>query len=197
MEKRHIEPKLVDLIDKRLEKNGLAQHAIEHKDPVPLMVQAATCLVGIKEATGKNDGKEVELFQKTIGGAGHEPWCCSLVQSVVAYAEKKTGKESPLYATELCVALWEHSPKRLRVQGVPPAGSIMVFQDVGKQTGHVELVISSDGKTVHCIGGNTSGTTSEKQAVNREGNGCFYTVRTSHGTAKRRVLGYLLPFEKN
>lgn len=193
---RKIEKELVDYIDKRLEKNGLAQDALARKDARALMVQAATTLVGIKEATGRNDGKMVRLIQETVGGASGEAWCAAMIQSLIAYAEVKTGKKSPIIDTELCYTMWHKSPKTSRVKILPMAGAIAIWNDIGKTTGHTEMVISADGVTMQCIGGNTGGTTKPGQPVEANGNGVYYTVRSMKGSKKRALLGFLIPFEK-
>lgn len=193
---RKIEAELVNFIDKKLEKNGLAQEALKNKDARALMVQAATTLVGIREATGRNDGKMIRLLQETVGGASGESWCMSTIQSLIAYAEVKTGKKSPVIDSELCLTVWQKTPKSSRVKLLPMAGAIAIWNDTGKTTGHTEMVISADGVTMQCIGGNTGGTTKPGQPVEANGNGVYYTVRSMKGTKKRALLGFLIPFEK-
>lgn len=200
---REIRLELIDYIDERLKNNPLAKLAIDQKDPRTLMVEAAKICVGIKEKTGKNDGPLVNLFQDTVGGISNEYWCMSFVQSMIAYAEVKTGIDSPLIASELCSAVWHKSPKASRVKIAPLAGAVIIFADVKKgkvlSTGHTEILLSTDGKTIQAIGGNTSGTLKQLpsegvRAVDRNGNGVWYTVRSTKGTASRKILGYLIPF---
>lgn len=191
---RQIEPKLVSYIDKKLKDNGLFKQALESKDARVIFRLAAEALVGIKEATGKNDGAMVKLIQETVGGASGEPWCMALVQSCLAYAEVKTGVESPIIESEHCQTVWTKVPKSQRVKLLPLAGAIAIWGDVGKASGHTEIVLSCDGKNFQAVGGNTSGTTKPGQTVNRDGNGCYYTVRSMKSTAKRKLLGFLKPF---
>jgi hypothetical protein len=191
---RQIEPKLVKYIDAKLAGNGLAQDAFERKDARQVFVLAAQACVGIKEKSGRNDGEMVELIQETVGGASGEPWCMALIMSCLAYAEVKCGVKSPLMATEHCQTLWQKTPKSQRVKLAPLAGAIAIWGDVGKSSGHTEIVLSADAKSFQAIGGNTSGTTKPGQAVNRDGNGVFYTVRSMKSTAKRKLLGFLKPF---
>jgi len=193
---RQIESELIQYIDKRLEKNGLAQDAIKRKDARALMVQAAATLVGIKEATGRNDGKMVKLIQETVGGSSGEAWCMSLIQSLIAYAEHKTDVSSPVIASERCYAVWHKTPKTSRVKIAPLAGAIAIWNDVGRTTGHTEMVLSADGVNMQCIGGNTSGTLNPGDVVNPNGNGVYYTVRSMKVTKKRALLGFLIPFPK-
>jgi hypothetical protein len=190
---------LVSLIDKKLQHNGLAQQAIKEKDARTLVWLAATAMVGIKEFSGKNDGYEVGLIQSVVGGPERWPWCASFVMACIMYAEVKTGKKSPVVATEHAQSIWWMTPKIQRVKAIPLAGAIIVWgykDSKGKLTvkGHTEIVIGADIKVIRCIGGNTSGTTSPNQAVNREGNGAFYTVRDYKSTAKKQYLGCVKPF---
>lgn len=191
---RKIEPKLVAYIDQRLSGNGLARQALGVKDARTLFRLAAEACVGIQEKTGKNDGPMVKLIQETVGGAVGEPWCMSLQQSCLAYAEVKTGIKSPIPASELCTYVWNNTPKSMRVKGIPLAGAIAIWQDVGKSSGHTETVLSCDGKVFQAVGGNTSGTTRAGEAVNRDGNACVYTVRSMKSTKKRKLLGFIKPF---
>ena len=193
---RQIEPKMVAYIDKKLAGNGLWKDAMDRKDARLLFQLAMEACVGIQEATGRNDGKMVELIQETIGGASGEPWCAALVMTCLAYAEIKCGVVSPIYATEHCQTMFNKTPKAQRVKSIPLPGAIAVWFDVGKSTGHTEIVLGCDGKIMQCVGGNTSGTTKAGNAdsVNREGHGCYYTVRSLKSTSKRRLAGFLKPF---
>lgn len=191
---RKLEPEMVAYLDKKLATNGMAQEAIKNKDPRALMVQAAAACVGIKEATGKNDGKFIKLIQETVGGASGEPYCMAGMMTLIAYAELKTGSKSPLMATEHCQTLWNKTPKSQRVKSIPLPGALAVWGDKGKSTGHTEIVLACDGKTMQCVGFNTSGTTAPGSKVNREGNGVFYTVRTMKNQGSRLFLGCVKPF---
>lgn len=194
--KRQIEPEMVSYIEERLEKNGLYKQAILSKDARTIFWLAATACVGIKEKTGNNDGRMVELIQETVGGHDGEPWCVALIQTCLAFAELKTGAHSPLPVTESSRELWELAPHDQHVKYIPLPGAIEVWADVGKYTGHGEVVIACDGEVLHNVGGNTTGTTNPNSQVNREGNGCFYTVRDflHPDTPSRKRLGFLKPF---
>jgi hypothetical protein len=194
MSVRNIEPKMVEYLDKKLAGNGLAQEAIAKKDARTLFCLAIEACVGIQEATGRNDGTMVKLIQETVGGASGEPWCMSLQQTGLAYVEHKLGVISPIPASEHCQTVWNKTPKRMRVKTLPLAGALALWADVGKSSGHVEMVRSCDGKVFQAVGGNTSGTTKPGSAVNREGNGCYYTVRSMKSTKSRKLLGFLKPF---
>lgn len=191
---RKIESEMVVYIDKKLRGNGLAKVALEKKDARLLFRLAAEACVGIKEATGRNDGKMVELIQETYGGASGEPWCMALVQTCLAYAEVKTGLKSPVIASELCYSVWYKTDPDQRVKYLPLPGAIAIWNDIGTTRGHTEIVLGTDGNTLQCIGGNTSGTTKPGEVINREGNAVVYTIRSFKPVGKRKLLGFLKPF---
>lgn len=125
--------------------------------------------------------------------------CASFIMACIMYAEVKTGRKSPVAVTEHAQTIWNSTPKSMRVKSIPLPGAIIVWgykDSKGKLTvkGHTEIVIGADNKVIRCVGGNTSGTTSPNQAVNREGNGAFYTVRDYKSTAKKQYLGCVKSF---
>jgi len=191
---RELNKKLISYLEAKLAANGLYQNAVKEKNARQIVWLAATALVGIKEKSGKNDGEMVNLIQDTVGGMEQWPWCMSLVQSCIAFAEYKTGVKSPVVASEHCVTVWNKTTKTKRVKDIPLAGAIAIWQDTGKQTGHTEIVLSADESKFQCVGGNTSGTTKPNEEVNREGNGVFYTSRSYASTKKRKLLGFIKPF---
>lgn len=191
---RNLHPEMLRWLDLKLALNGMAQKAIKEKDARTLFRLVAESCVGIQEATGRNDGRMVVLIQETIGGASGEPWCMAFVQTCLAYAELKTGVKSPIAHSEHCLTTWNSTPKKQRVKILPLSGAVAIWNDTGKTSGHTEIVLSCDGEKFEAIGGNTSGTKKPGQTVNREGNGCFYTVRSMKSTKSRKLLGFLKPF---
>lgn len=198
--KREIKQEMVDFIDGKLSGNALAKAAIENKNARLLFRLAVESCVGIREATGNNDGKMVELIQETVGGASGEPWCMGLQQTCIAYAELKCDVVSLIPVSELCSYVWANTPKFMRVKKIPGPGALAIWGDLDprgrlKASGHVEMVTAyyEDG-TFDAIGGNTSGTTKPGAEVNRDGNACVYTKRSIKPTTKRKLLGFLKPF---
>lgn len=198
---RHITPKMVKFLDAKLAGNGLAHEAIKNKDARLVYRLAIEACVGIKEKTGHNDGEMVEEIQKTIGGAGREPWCMGLQQTGLAYAELKCGVVSPIPPSELCSYVWNHTPVEQRVERIPAPGALAIWADLDEHgnvlsTGHTEMVTAYyvKGESFSAVGGNTSGTTTPGGEVNRDGNACVYTSRSIHPTKKRKLLGFLKPF---
>ncbi len=195
--KRKIEPELVAYLDKKLKDNVIYLAAVKAKLPRIVMVEAARVCVGIVEATGRNDGPMVELFQETVGGHSREYWCLSFAQSMIAYAELKTGVKSPLIATESTITLWESTPDEYKVKHTPLPGALPIWRNGSAWTGHVEILIAADETKFSAVGGNTSGTV-KPGAVNRNGNGVFYTSRSrAAGPHSRRLLGFIIPFPES
>lgn len=196
---RKIKNEMIAFIDKALEKNGLAQEHIKIKNARGLMVEAAKACVGQREATGKNDGFFVELAQQTVDGRAHgEAWCLAFVQTMLAYAEFKTGIQSPLYATEHCQTLWAKTPDVQKVKNIPLAGAIVIWKHGNTSNGHTGIILDCDGTEFSAVEGNASGylvpVTKEIKNVNREGNGVFYTRRSKLGNGDMKVLGFIKPW---
>lgn len=178
---------MVEWLDGKLSTNGLAQLAIKNKDARTLFRLAAECCVGIKE-TSHNAGPLVELIQETVGSAVKEPWCMSFVQTCLAYAEKKTGIKSPVFASEHCLTVWAKTPKTSRVKQVPAPGAIIIWQHGTSQAGHTGLVLGWMSSTMDTVEGNTG-----SQSM-REGDGVFFRNRSTKATGKMKVIGFLKPF---
>lgn len=197
---RQITDKMFNEIDRRLNDNGLAKEYVSSKNARGLLVQVASCLVGVKEATGKNDGEWVNEIQKTANGkAQGEAWCMAFVQTCIAYVEKKLKITSRFPVSEHCQTVWKHLPADMKVKNIPLAGAIAIWGYVGTSNGHTEILIEyRDGNYFPAIGGNTSGSKipvkSGSDIVNREGNGVYYTWRKHGIVGKMKLLGFAKPF---
>ncbi len=192
---RDIVPKLFDWFDEQLKPNGLAQEAIRTKDARTLFICAMQVTVGIREKGGNNKGPLVELLQDTVGGVSAEAWCMSLIQSGIAYVEKKLDVKSPVAITEHCLTCWEKTPKEQRVKIFPLPGAICIWQHGRSSAGHTGMVLTADNtsKTMTLVEGNTE-SGNEKGEVVREGGGVYFTRRNMKATGSMRVVGFLRPF---
>jgi hypothetical protein len=144
MSVRKIDQKMINFLDAKLAANGLAQHALDVKDARLLFGLAAEACVGIYESGGNNKGPMVDLIQSTIGRAEGEPWCLAFVQTCLAYAELRTGIESPIYPTEHCLTCWDQTPVVQRVKTSPLKYAIVIWRHEGTSNGHSGIVIESD-----------------------------------------------------
>lgn len=192
--KRQIEKDLIDYLDNRLALNGLALYALKKKDARTLLVEAAKTCVGVREATGKNDGPLIRLFQETIGSAHGESWCMSYVMSMIAYAEVKTGVTSPIYASEYCTHVWTKTPNEQRVKKIPLPGAIAIWHRKDSTDGHTGIVTSYGDKNFYAVEGNTTSGLSSSEEVIAEGGGVYYTKRSNSGSPTMMLRGFLKPF---
>lgn len=192
--KRNIEPKMIAWLDKKLASNGLAQHAIETKNARLLFTLAAESCVGIREEGGNNKGPMVKLLQETIGGAGGEAWCMSYVQTCLAYAEAKTGLISPIAASEHCMTVWNSTPKAQRVKRVPARGAIAIWNYPPGANGHTGIVDNYNEKKMNLFEGNTEAGLTSSGTIERDGGGVYYTDRSTSGSKKMVLVGFLKPF---
>lgn len=181
-------------LDRKLQENGLAQDAINRRDARVVFRLAAECCVGIRE-TSNNAGPMVELIQETIGSSDKEPWCMAFMQTCLAYAYRKTGKRSPLVASEHCLTVWNETPKSQRVVEIPAIGAIAIWRHGSSSSGHTGVTVSNvyDGKMVNLVEGNTESGIEGGEIV-REGGGIYRTYRSITGTGNMRIVGYLKPF---
>lgn len=176
MSKRKLMPELIEEIDYRLRENTIAQQSIINKDARTLMVEVAKCLVGIREETGHNDGRMVELIQKTVGGKKGYAWCAYFVQTCIAYAELKTGLKSKIIASGSCAAMRKASTSDMKVARIPLPGAIVLWLRKNG-TGHTGVVVASDENIFYTCEGNTSQGLDPDGKVEREGQGSYYCKR--------------------
>lgn len=192
--KRKIEANMVRFLDAKLAKNGLAQHAIEDQDPRTLFVCAVEACVGIREVGKNNSGPLVELIQETVGGADFEPWCMSFMQTCIAYAELKTGIESPIAVTEHCMTCWRDTPITQRVKKTPKRGAIIIWKKGSTDSGHTGIYLESlTGQAFKAIEGNTESGMADGK-VERDGGGVYLTHRYRTGAGNMKIIGFLKPF---
>lgn len=184
---------MMQFFDWRLKENGLANHAIQEKLPRLLLVEAAKVCVGIREKTGNNDGPMVELIQSTIGGADHESWCMSFVQTCLAYAAIKCGAKIPIAESEHCLTVWNETPVEQRVKISPLPGAIVIWRHGKTTNGHTGIVLGADETAMNCVEGNTNAGTKDGKIV-REGGGVYFTERSRYGNGDMQIVGYLKPF---
>lgn len=159
------------------------------------LIAEASRWVGIHE-TSPNDGPEIEIFQKMIGGiAMRQSWCADFALYCVEQADKKVGPPNTwVFVSQSCLTIWNRSPLLARVQGLEVApGDLMVWQHWSTQgptvNGHIGIVEKVLGPgEFQTIEGNTSEATN---VVDREGDGVYRKVRSVGGSSMMRVKGFL------
>ncbi len=126
--------------------------------------------LGVREATGKNDGVSVESYLKSVGlGKGYS-WCMAFVYWCAKNAAAELGLKNPLKQTGGVLDEWQSGRGTHIV--TPEPGSIFIM-DFGGGTGHTGIVtgVFLDRGEIHTIEGNTNDNGS------REGIGVFRRTR--------------------
>ena len=134
-----------------------------------LLIPTADHIVGIaesqltvREATGNNDGKQVEAYLQYVGFKKGAAWCAAFVSWVF----KEAGYNQPRTA-------WSPDlfPTRLRVKEVVPGMVLGIYFSELKRIAHCGIVTGLHSDWVSSIEGNTN------VAGNREGDGVYRRLR--------------------
>lgn len=139
-----------------------------------------------------NSGPLVSAIQDTVGGREAWPWCASFVQTAVAFAERLSGKTSPLFASE---HVWTmHAKSKLCWTARPITGSIFCLNYPPGQSGHTGILrdITPDGYRTE--EGNTATGLDARGLPAREGGGAYHCLRTWRFGSKLKLLGWLKAF---
>lgn len=126
------------------------------------IIAIARSQFGIREASGKNDGKVVETYLSYTGNRKGEPWCASFVSWVygkAGFAQPKTSWSPALF------------PKNRQTLNPLPADVFGIYFEKYQRIAHCGLVESTKGSWVYTIEGNTN------VAGSREGDGVFRKLR--------------------
>ena len=143
--------------------NGL--ETVKRKLPAAnrkLILSIAQSQIGVREATGKNDGIAVEKYLQYTGNKKDDPWCASFVSWVYGQAglvHPKTAWSPSLFP----LARQTTNPLPADVFGV-------YFKELGR-IAHCGLVNGRKGNWISTIEGNTN------VASSREGDGVYQKLR--------------------
>lgn len=127
-----------------------------------LIINIARSQLGIREATGKNDGVAVEAYLSYTGNTKGTPWCASFVSWVYG----KAGLAKP--KTPWSPALFPLAKQTLNPL---PADVFGIYFPSLKRVAHCGLVEASRGNWLQTIEGNTNADGL------REGNGVYRKLR--------------------
>lgn len=131
--------------------------------------------IGVKEATGKNDGKQVNAFQASTGNKTGDAWCASFV----AYCLKLVGIKRIGTGAARSWFNKQHTVYDRAVHGVKRFAELAAFR--GNTGGlyfpakgaiaHIFFLQDMRDDAVITVEGNTN------NQLSREGNGCFQCKR--------------------
>lgn len=137
--------------------------------------------LGVREATGHNDGPAVEKFLAAVGlGKGYS-WCMAFVYWCAKQAAAELGLKNPLKQTGGVLDEWNSG--RGTHLSEPEIGCIGIMDHGGGQ-GHTFIVtgVFTDKDIIHTIEGNTNDDGS------REGIGVF---RRTRKISDPKIIGYI------
>ena len=118
--------------------------------------------LSVREATGGNDGKQVEAYLNYVGFKKGDPWCAAFVSWVfkeAGYDQPKTAWSPDLFPARYCV-------KKV----IPGLVLGIYFKELGR-IGHCGIVTATRHNWVESIEGNTN------VMGSREGDGVYRKLR--------------------
>lgn len=191
---RRLQPAMIAYLDDKLKDNFDAKYSIKAGLPRMLMVEAARACVAIRELTNRNDGPLIELIQKTVDGrAIREPYCMAGVQTIVAYAELKTGIKSKLFPSEHVMTVYRKASHDMFVKFNPLPGAIAMWNHQGSDQGHTGIVVESYDNFFKSIEFNTTKGEAGGKIV-REGGGVYELTRPRANVESMILKGFIKPF---
>jgi len=148
-------------------------------------VRIAQSYVGVREATGQNDGAEVEQFLNETGGRKGMPWCAAFV----SFCLKKAGASRPKPTLSALGLKTKRAVRASQVlRGFPVrAGMLSIWRTGQTRYGHVGIVLAQIGANrFHTIEGNTSA----GRGNQREGDGVYRRTRRIEPMNHFRIVAF-------
>jgi len=156
-----------------LQSAGLSQSLVTRHASL-LYLDTAFSYIGVKEATGKNDGYEVEKFLKSVGRKKGDSWCAAFV----SYCLTTTNHPFPVRSGLARAFVIKQSILATHVlQGIKQVsrGDLIIWQKGSSISGHIGFVAIVDDKKYITIEGNTS---SGQKGAQADGDGVYIRERT-------------------
>lgn len=130
--------------------------------------------VGIRELTGRNDGREVSAYLQSVGLTEGHAWCAAFVYWCFSQCGVKAPCSgwSPMWFSDK-FTIYRRGVKNLHL--VPKPGDVGGIWYKDKQRiAHVFFIHATEGNNFVTIEGNTNG------AGSREGNGVYRKIRPAN-----------------
>jgi hypothetical protein len=142
------------------------------------VISAYTSQVGVRELSGKNDGKDVEKYLKTVGLGKGYAWCAAYVKWCLMQGKVDvrtvTGAAASLYRPEK----WIYLKGKYKEEPLPGDVFCLYYQSLGRigHTGFFDGWANKSAGTYRSVEGNTN------DANSREGDGCYRRIRQIRST---------------
>ncbi len=132
------------------------------------VIAIAKSQIGVREATGNNDGLDVEKYLHYTGNKKGDPWCASFVSWIFG----KAGYHQPKSA-------WSPAlfPKARQLQNPATAMVFGIYFPKLKRIAHCGIISKVNDKWIYTIEGNTN------IVGSREGDGVYQRIRHERGIA--------------
>lgn len=149
------------------------------------VVEKAQSYVGVREATGRNDGEQVEKFLALTGFGPGYAWCAAYMSYI--YHECKVDSPVTAWSPSFGLAkdaVWKQGEGYQRAQlSAKPGDAFTIYYSSKGRIGHVGMYLYSTINRVYTIEGNTN------QAGSREGDGVYHKAR--HWNQVYRITNYI------
>ena len=133
----------------------------------------------VREKTGKNDGKEVEAYLRSVDLPPGYAWCVAFGYWCFDTAANELSIPNPMFRTAGVLRLWNNTPVSRRVTD-PQPGDVGIM-DFGGGKGHFFIVEERIKTKVATVEGNTAADPTNK-AEDRDGQGVFERLRPISAT---------------
>lgn len=137
----------------------------------------------VREKTNRNDGKEVEMFLRSVGLGKGYAWCAAFVSYCLKVTNNTVCKirsaRALAYMTNKSIDIEDFLRNKMQAK----AGDILVMKNGSGPYGHVCFIYIQNGIKFYNIEGNTNG------AKSREGNGVYPVIRKYAPFAQLHIVG--------
>lgn len=126
----------------------------------------------VQEATGNNDGPEVEAYLRSVGLSKGNPWCAAFV--VASLDAVRNTEALPIARTGLANGIFADAARRGMPSQGYALGDLIIWKHAHSTAGHIGRIVQMrTNGFVSSLEGNTSSGTGDP----REGNGVYVRRR--------------------
>lgn len=141
------------------------------------LVSIAESQDGVREKTGKNDGKEVEQYLKSVNLGKGYAWCAAYM----AWCHNEAGIDNPksAWSPDWFKTNVVYSKNKPVVSFQAKPGQVFgLYFETKKRIAHIGMITGEDRLHYYTIEGNTNG------SGGREGDGVYRRIRTKKSIYK-------------
>jgi len=140
------------------------------------LLHTAELQVGVREATGHNDGKMVEKYLRATGLGKGYPWCAAFQAYIHDRAEVPAPHSARVVDWFRGSTVWRQEFGKMPFAAKRGMVGGLYFRRLGR-LGHIFLIVGEDKNNYYTIEGNTN------IAGSREGDGVYRKIRSKKSVA--------------